>query len=149
MGERAAAISEQLGAFFHVGVIVEDLEAAISELSRTLGLEFNEPHESAYGDSRIRVCYSLQGPPYVELIQGEPGGMWSTSGGPKADHVGYFVDDLEGVRAQLEADGLPVDIDGVAFGGRFTYHRMRTTGMRVELIDAARREPLLASIRPR
>jgi Glyoxalase/Bleomycin resistance protein/Dioxygenase superfamily len=135
--------------FFHVGVVVEDLAAAMEELQRTLGLEFNEPHESTYGDSHIRVCYSLQGPPYVELIEGEPGSMWSTSGGPRADHVGYFVDDLEGARAQLEAAGMPVDIDGMAFGGRFTYHRMRHTGMRIELIDAARREALIAGIKPR
>ena len=138
-----------IGTFFHVGVIVEDLDAAMEEFSRTLGLEFNEPHESTYAGSRIRVCYSLQGPPYVELIQGEPGGMWSTSDGPKADHVGYFVDDLEAARERLEDAGLPVDIDGMALGGRFTYHKMSTSGMRIELIDAARRERLLAGIRPR
>jgi catechol 2,3-dioxygenase-like lactoylglutathione lyase family enzyme len=142
-------MSEPIGTFFHVGVIVEDLDAAIEELSRTLGLEFNEPHDSTYGDSHIRVCYSLQGPPYLELIQGQPGGMWSTTGGPRADHVGYFVDDLETTRARLEASGMPVDIDGMAFGGRFTYHRMSETGMRVELIDAARREALLDGIKPR
>jgi catechol 2,3-dioxygenase-like lactoylglutathione lyase family enzyme len=143
-------VNEQtVGEFFHVGVIVEDLEAAMAEFAATLGLEFNEPHESTYGDSHIHVCYSLQGPPSVELIQGEPGSMWSTSDGSRADHVGYFVDDLEATRARLEDAGMPVDIDGMAFGGRFTYHRMRHTGMRIELIDAARREPLLASIRRR
>lgn len=142
-------MSEQIGTFFHVGVIVEDLDAAIDELSRTLGLEFNEPHESSYAGSHIRVCYSLQGPPYLELIQGEPGSMWDTEGGPHADHVGYFVDDLEAGMARLERAGCPVDIDGVAFGGRFSYHRSNRAGLRIELIDAARREPLLSSIRPR
>lgn len=146
MSERAAAIP---GEFFHVGVIVEDLDAAAQELGRTLGLEFNAPHESTYGDSHIRVCYSLQGPPYLELIQGEPDSMWSTSAGPRPDHVGYFVSDLEAARARLEANGMPVDIDGIAFGGRFTYHRAPHTGLRVELIDEARRKALLAEIRPR
>jgi catechol 2,3-dioxygenase-like lactoylglutathione lyase family enzyme len=132
--------------FFHVGLIVEDLDAAITELSAALGLEFNEPHESTYGDSHIRVCYSIQGPPYVELIQGEPGSLWSTTGGPHADHIGYFVDDLEASQAQLEAAGVPVDIDGTSFGNRFAYHRAPAGGMRIELIDAAKREQLLADI---
>jgi hypothetical protein len=138
-----------LGAYFHVGVIVEDLGAAIEELSRTLGLEFNEPHDGVYGDSHIRVCYSLQGPPYLELIEGEPGSLWSTTGGPRPDHVGYFVDDLDVARRKLEAAGMPVDIDGQAYGSPFTYHRPTHTGLRVELIDASRRDALLKSIRPR
>jgi hypothetical protein len=130
-------------------VIVEDIEAAIAELSAGLGLEFNEPHESTYGHSHIRVCYSLQGPPYVELIQGQPGSLWSTTGGPHADHIGYFVDDLEASQAKLEAAGAPVDIDGKQFGNRFAYHRAPASGMRIELIDAAKRPSLLAGIRPR
>ena len=142
-------MSEQIGTFFHVGVIVEDLDAAMEEMSRSLGLEFNEPHESTYGDSHIRVCYSLQGPPYLELIQGEPGSMWSTTGGPHADHVGYFVDDLDASMRRLEAEGLPVDIDGTSYRKRFSYHRSTHAGLRVELIDASRREGLLAGIKPR
>src|ERR1700761_4262833 len=114
--EQVAAMPEQLGAFFHVGVIVEDIDAAIEELSRALGLEFNEPHESTYGDSHIKVCYSLQGPPFLELIQGEPGSMWSTTGGPHADHVGYFVDDLAGTMDHLVESGSPIDIDGTSYG---------------------------------
>lgn len=142
-------MSEQIGTYFHVGLVVEDLDAAIEELSRTLGLEFNEPHDSTYGDSHIRVCYSLQGPPYVELIQGEPGSLWDTAGGPRADHLGYFVDDFEASKQRLIDSGMPVDIDGMQWGRTFSYHRSSHSGLRVELVDSARREQLIASIKPR
>jgi catechol 2,3-dioxygenase-like lactoylglutathione lyase family enzyme len=133
--------------FFHVGLVVPDLEATAAELERALGLTFNAAHESAYGDSRIRVAYANQGPPYYELVQGGSGSQWDPSGGPRIDHVGYFSHDLDADVAALEASGMPVDIDGRVHGVPFTYHRAPAAGMRVELIGEAWRERLMRSIR--
>jgi hypothetical protein len=139
-------MSEQLGSYFHVGVLVEDIDLAMEELGKTLGLHFNEPHDSQYGPWKIRVSYSREGPPYVELVQGERGGPWDITGGPRADHLGYFTDDLDVDKRRLEAAGMPIDIDGTEYGGVFTYHRSVHSGLRVELIDASRRDALLARI---
>jgi hypothetical protein len=133
--------------YFHVGVVVPDLEAAIAEAEQGLGLVFGAPHESRYGPDTIRVTYARQGPPYYELIEGAPGSQWDTSGGPRLDHIGYFAHDLDADAAALEAAGMPVDIDGRTYGGRFTYHRASATGMRVELVDQAWRERVMQSIR--
>jgi catechol 2,3-dioxygenase-like lactoylglutathione lyase family enzyme len=133
--------------YFHVGLVVRDLDAAIAELGEALGLTFNPPHESVYGPDTIRVAYARQGPPYVELVQGGPGSQWDTSNGPHLDHVGYFSHDLDADVAALEAAGLPIAIDGRRHGGFFTYHRAVQAGMRVELIGAPWRERVLRSIR--
>lgn len=132
--------------YFHVGLVVADIEATMAELGPALGLEFNEPHVSVYGGETITVAYARQGPPYYELVQGSPGGRWNSEG-CSMDHVGYFSRDLDADVATLEAAGLPVDIDGREHGSFFTYHRSPVTGMRVELIDGARYDWLMRSIR--
>lgn len=132
--------------YFHVGMVVPDIDAAMAELELTLGLRFNPPHESEYAGQRIRVAYALPGPPYFEVVQGTPGGFWDTADGPRLDHVGYFSHDLDADVEKLVAAGLPLDIDGREFGARFSYHRSRHGGLRVELIDEPRREGLLRTI---
>lgn len=130
--------------YFHVGIIVEDIEAAREELSRALGVHWGATHESSYGKATIRVCYSREGPPYVELVEGEPGSTWDTARGSHVDHLGFWSEDLDADMRRLEAEGLPVDIDGTKFGRRFAYHRTQHSGLRVELIDVAIREAILA-----
>jgi catechol 2,3-dioxygenase-like lactoylglutathione lyase family enzyme len=132
--------------YFHVGIVVPDIDAAIDEMARTLGLDFNEPHDSTYGDAEIRVAYARPGPPFFELVQGMPGTAWDTAAGPRMDHVGYFSADLDADVARLEAAGMPLDIDGREYGARFTYHRSLSSGLRVELIDTARRDALMQTI---
>jgi hypothetical protein len=132
--------------YYHVGLVVADLEVAMAQLGPALGLTFNEPHTSVYGGETIHVTYARQGPPYYELIQGSAGGRWNTEHGSKMDHVGYFSTDLDADVATLEAAGLPVDIDGREYGSFFTYHRSSSTGMRVELIAGDRYDGLMEMI---
>ena len=132
--------------YFHVGIVVPDIESAMTHLRDALGLTFVAPHESEYGGDAIRVAYATAGPPYYEIIQGAPGSRWDTGAGPRMDHLGYFSRELEADVATLERSGLAVDIDGREFGARFTYHRSPALGMRIELIDEVRRESLLSSI---
>ncbi len=132
--------------YFHVGLVVADIDAAMAELGPALGLTFNASHQSVYGPDTITVAYARQGPPYVELVQGAPGSQWDTSGGPHLDHIGYFSRDFEADIAALEAAGLPVDIDGRQYGAQFTYHRASAGGMRVELVGEQLRERVMRSI---
>jgi catechol 2,3-dioxygenase-like lactoylglutathione lyase family enzyme len=135
--------------YFHVGIIVSDLDEAQEVLGRQLGLDWwDEPNQNVYDGSVLRVCYSLGEPPFVELVQGVPGGGWEPSAAPRIDHLGYWSDDLENDRDDLVARGMPVDIDGLAHGTRFTYHRADNGGFRVELVDVVYREGLLARCKP-
>jgi hypothetical protein len=132
-----------VAAFYHVGLIVENLQEAMDELSQSVGLHWEEPHDSEYGSSRIRVTMSIEGPPFIELIQGEPGGLWDTSQGSRMDHIGFWAEDLESEKQKLSAAGMVLDFDSAhyGFGTRgsvFSYHRSPKTGLRIELIGLAR-----------
>lgn len=81
---------------FHVGVLVGDLEGAISRFSARLGLTFETPRaidvvveEGGSGRPRtVRVAYSIEGPPFVELIESQPDGLWGRHHGEGLHHVG-------------------------------------------------------------
>jgi len=125
--------------YYHIGLVVTDLRAAMSELSAAVGITWEEPHHSTYGDWDIDVVMSMEGPPYIELIQGGPDGPWSNAGGPRLDHFGYGCDDPEADGARLLLSGFEVDFDPTHVGKKrtFTYYRGPHTGARVELLPAS------------
>jgi catechol 2,3-dioxygenase-like lactoylglutathione lyase family enzyme len=134
-----------IGTYYHVGLVVAEIEPAIAELERLLGLEFVEPHESTYG-ATIRVAYSRPGPPFIELIEGSPGSPWETAGAPRIDHTGYFTEDLDRDTSRLVGEGMVVEMDGREYGTPFVYLRAPRSGLRIELVDASLRGLLLATI---
>jgi hypothetical protein len=90
--------------FFHVGILVADLHEAIERFSQKLGLSFCEPsqmtvtlehgpaHEGATrAECELRATYSRQGPPYIELIQGEGDGLFSLAHGEGMHHLGLWA----------------------------------------------------------
>lgn len=123
--------------FFQVGVLVQDIDGARDELQRALGITFGEIIDRDTGEHRIRVCFSFEGPPYLELIEGPPGSPWDAGAGSRIDHIGYWAPDIAAARDHLDRQGLALEVDGTAAGGVFTYHRGRASGLRVELIDRA------------
>jgi catechol 2,3-dioxygenase-like lactoylglutathione lyase family enzyme len=126
----------------HVGIVVPDLEAAMSDLAAQLGLEFvivfdddlpvREPDRIDRA-IHLRIAYSPQRPA-LELIEAAPATPWSP------DHVGlhhlaFFVDDLPTEGERL-GESCPIEICGRDAAGNvpttFTYH---TGGLfRVELL---------------
>ena len=74
-----------VGALFHVGVRVADLEAAMAELGDGLGITWASvvegdqpvwtPADGAF-TTPVRFTYSCEGPQHVELVQGAPGSPW-------------------------------------------------------------------------
>jgi catechol 2,3-dioxygenase-like lactoylglutathione lyase family enzyme len=124
--------------FFHVGILVRDVEAARADFAAMLGLEF-EPvhgHQIATGET-TRFCYSLQGPPYLELVEMTGTGSWSPEQPEGFHHIG--VSDPS-VPARCAAFGSGVDLiapgaDGsplVALTPPEALH-----GVRVEYFNAA------------
>src|SRR5215469_12998063 len=106
--------------FFHVGILVRDVEAARADFSAKLGLEFEPAHSQqlATGET-TRFCYSLQGPPYLELVEMTGSGSWSPQQPEGFHHIG--VSDPS-VPARCAALGGRVDViapgdDGSPRGG--------------------------------
>jgi catechol 2,3-dioxygenase-like lactoylglutathione lyase family enzyme len=75
--------------YFHVGILIRDVESARADFTAKLGLEF-EPTRSqqlATGET-TRFCYSLQGPPYLELVEMTGAGSWSAELPEGFHHIG-------------------------------------------------------------
>lgn len=137
--------------FFHVGLIVQNLEAAQKELSDTLGIHWSKVDSRSTGPYPVRVAWSIEGPPYVELLEGraEHGSPWDTTPGNRLDYLGFWVGDIDAAKRAAVDDGLPIDFDAPAHdAGTFTFHRLPHTGIRVELVQDDVRDKLLAAFFP-
>ncbi len=143
---------------YHVGVVVPDVGAAMATYGEALGFTW-----SAVGDTvldvlvdgearqaRIAATYSLEGPPYLELVEERSGAVWA-AGALGLQHVGLWTDDLEGSVTRLEAAGLPGRVRHVPREGQpalFSYHD-GGAGLWWELVSTAFRPRLEARLRTR
>jgi hypothetical protein len=133
--------------FYQVGIIVPDLDPAMEELASALGVTWGTVVTPEYANGPKRFVFSIEGPPHIELIEGRPGSPWDCSDGPRLDHIGLWTADIQAGKARLAAAGMPIDTDGADLGNPiFTYHDAPACGMRVELVDEARRAPFYASL---
>jgi catechol 2,3-dioxygenase-like lactoylglutathione lyase family enzyme len=109
------------GIHAHVGIVTNDLDAAMASMSGLLGLTFEEPFDGslappfAFGDGTPapglrRVTTSLGGPMRVELLEGLPGSVWHTTAPAELHHVAYWVDDVTSAAEALVADGWSVEV---------------------------------------
>jgi hypothetical protein len=83
--------------YFHVGILVADLEVAIERFSRVLGLRFgpvSDTQTPVAGETvtveHIRATYSVDGPPFLELIQASGDGLFSLQNGEGLHHLGIW-----------------------------------------------------------
>jgi hypothetical protein len=121
---------------YHCGVLVEDLDAALPAFEAFLGIAFREADSRALAPrsaeglaaattAPVRFAFSLGGFPYVELIEAQDGGLFDRAGGLGVHHVGAWVEDLDGLRADHAAAGLdtearfvdPDEVERVAYAG--------------------------------
>lgn len=127
---------EAIGELYHIGFLVRDMAAAREELGAILGVDFHPIGTGLAGEWLVEGCWSIQGPPYIELLLGPPGSPWNIAEGSRLDHIAYVVDDLAEGRAKLEALGVAVELDGVnVMGHQMYYHRAPHSGLRVEIVD--------------
>jgi len=126
--------------FWHAGIVVADLDQAMDELGRATGAQWLPPQERPDGQQMIRVCFS-QTQPYIELIEGNRGGLWQTAAGPRVDHLAYWTDAFQAECAYLTGMGLSREAGGTsAWGGNWAYFRLPAAGIRIELCDTAGRD---------
>jgi hypothetical protein len=132
--------------YYHTGIIVPDLEAAMARLSALAGyrwikpLTYTLPFRTASGTHEITstFVYSLQ-PPHVELIQEVPGSPWTAAPGNSIHHLGYFTDSLADSARMLEENGFTFEATAdVAPPGLalFAYY-IDEFGTRIEIVDRA------------
>lgn len=114
----------------------------MAELSTAFGVTWRQPHDSRYGEWDIKVVYSIEGPPFIELVQGGAGGPWDSSKGSHIDHLGVWSEDVAKESERLAEAGIPLDFDPVSVGkpATFCYHRAVASGVRVEVISERSRQ---------
>lgn len=134
--------------YYHVGYIVSNLEAAMEELTASIGVAWQTPRDRAAGDRRWRMVYSGGPLPWVELVEGQPGTPWYCPDGAQIHHLGRFVYDLDAGIREAEGAGGRIEVDGRAISGRWVYLRLPHSGGLLELVEAddERRRQVLSAV---
>ena len=121
---------------FHVGILVKDIEMAAADFGVLLGAEFEPVHSQQVGTGEtVRLCYSLQGPPYLELMEMTGTSVWSPDQGEGLHHIGVSDPSVPG---RCAAFG---EVDVITPGGGGSPLVVMTRpialhGVRVEYLDA-------------
>jgi methylmalonyl-CoA/ethylmalonyl-CoA epimerase len=129
------------GRIDHIGVAVEDLDAAI-ELYRS-SFDMREQHRETITDQGVEAVLLEVGEGHVELLRPLAGdtavGKFIASRGPGLHHVAYQADDIDGTLDQLREAGVRL-IDetpriGIQ-GKRIAFlHPKSTGGVLTELVE--------------
>ncbi len=129
---------------YHVGLIVDDIDAAAERLTAVNGYGWTKPVEAtltittADGDYEVpfKFVYSLQAP-HLELIQQVPGTIWAPVAGTAAHHLGYWVDDLAAAAAGLEQAGYRQEARPAGDELSMFAYYTDPAGVRIEIVDRA------------
>lgn len=134
--------------FYHLCFVVRDIQQATEDLTRTLGVTWSPVRGGKLGDWEYSIVFSVEGPPFFEVIQGDAGSPWDATEGSRFDHIGYWSRDVMADKQHLAARGAPIEFDSCPYGRSFTYHRLDSIGARVELVDFAAQDGFLATWAP-
>jgi hypothetical protein len=137
---------------FHVGMVVADIDQGMDEITQALGVSWGRVQrrrldlEAPGGPMPVDVCYaySLDGPPYLELIEQRAGTVFEQLG---LHHIGVWTENPAAESARLDEMGWPretviITADGSWGGGLF---HTGTGDLRVEVVDIARSGPRLVN----
>jgi hypothetical protein len=132
--------------FYHTGIVVPDLDAAMARLSALAGyrwikpMSYTLPFRTAAGVRELTstIVYSLQSP-HVELVQEVPGSPWTAAPGNAVHHLGYFSDNLAESARALEANGFTLEMTADTPGSDLALFAYYTdgSGTRIEIVDRA------------
>lgn len=143
---------------FHVGILVPDLDEAIERFAEVLGLSFKEPavaHVDRFEQGAsvealdLRISWSIEGPPYLELLESQDNSGLYGHHHEGLHHVGLWEPDPEALIGRLRNLGLGQEGTQYMPDDRIlaTYTApAELYGTRLEFIDAARRPGMEAWI---
>ena len=135
--------------FFHYGTVVDNLDTAMSQMSKALGIGWRPitesemmPVWSATGAEHwsVRRAWSFDGPPYIELID-DCSGLTDEGGPLGRHHIGYWSEDVRADGARLEAAGCRRMLADPSGQGYAVYRS--PAGVYLELITAMARDVVL------
>ena len=127
----------------HVGIAVDDLEAAVERYRMTLGLE--PSHRERVEEQGVEEVLFAVGTSYIQLVGAlgpdTPVGAFLAKRGPGVHHVAYRVEDVAASLSRLRDEGI-TPIDQVPRrGSRDTLiafvHPKDMEGVLVELVQVA------------
>ncbi|GAA3053437.1 VOC family protein [Kitasatospora albolonga] len=134
--------------FYHVCFVVPDIEAAMADLTRTVGAQWSGILEDSLGPWEYRLAFTRGGAPYTELVQGPPGSPWDSSLGARCHHLGLWTADVTKSAARLSEDGFVPEFDACPLGRPYSYHRLESLGVSLEMMDVSRQDRFLAAWDP-
>ncbi|MEE4490789.1 VOC family protein [Streptomyces sp. BE230] len=134
--------------FYHVCFSVPDLGRAMEDLTAVSAVRWHDPVDGRIGDWPYRIAFTVQGPPFIELIEAAPGGPWGDTTRAQFHHIGFWTSDITAGASRLAAHGFPEVFSGCPHGRPFAYHRMDSVGGHVELVDAVQQPSFLESWHP-
>ena len=126
----------------HVGIAVEDLDAAIEHYRRTLGLE--PAHRERVESQGVEEVLLPVGPSFIQLLgtlgPDTPVARFLDRRGPGVHHVGFRVDDVSSALEQLRGEGVELIDQTPRPGSRGTtiafVHPKGMGGVLIELVQA-------------
>jgi quinol monooxygenase YgiN len=139
--------------YFHIGVVVPDLEKAIARYSDVLGIKFTEPatfkiprlEDPNPHPGALVAAFSMTEPPYYELIQAAGNGIIAPSNAGRILYFACWESNMAGRLATLKAQNVGID----------ALFRMDATsppfamitapdlyGARIEYVDESDRPPI-------
>ena len=141
--------------FFHTGWVVPDLEEAMDEVASAThctwrpivdAVDFHVWTESGTPVLQGRRVYTVEGPPYLELVE-MSGGVWGRGRPAGEAHLGYWVDDMAEAAAHLESVGMRRVVSDAGPGGSFSLfaYFVGASGTVVEILPRWRRDQILNS----
>jgi hypothetical protein len=103
--------------YFHVGIIVPDIGAAIARYEDVLGIRFTEPatfHIPCIEDpnpheAQLVAAFSMTEPPHYELLQAAGDGITSPKLAGKILYYGVWETDMAGRLKKLEQQKIGLD----------------------------------------
>jgi methylmalonyl-CoA/ethylmalonyl-CoA epimerase len=132
-----------LGRIDHVGVAVEDLDAALALYERALGMPV--AHRETVTEQGVEAILLDVGENHVELLAplgpDTPVGKFLAKKGPGLHHVAYQVADIDAVLASLKGAGLRLIDQTPRVGIRNSrvafVHPAATGGVLTEIVQPA------------
>jgi catechol 2,3-dioxygenase-like lactoylglutathione lyase family enzyme len=128
---------------YHIGIVVDDLDAALRWYTDVAGYEWCEEYagdqvvETPGGEVTIqlRFAYSVN-EPRLEVLQAVPGTLWTPSDSG-IHHLGYWSDDVDGDVETLVATGLEVEAKApLPDGSALWAYCKAAAGTRVEVVSS-------------